>query len=104
MKRQQPERLIQNAIIEYLLLKGHFVWRNVNRGWQLPSGQWKPSTVQGVPDVIGVEKSTGRFIGIEVKAKGGKLTSAQQNFIDLINKKGGLAIVAYSIDEVMKIL
>lgn len=103
MKRNQPERLIQNAIIDYLLLKGHFVWRTVNRGWQLPNGQWKKSAVEGLPDICGVERNTGRFIGLEVKSKGNHATEAQKTFIARITANGGLGAIVYDVEMVQKL-
>ena len=52
----------------------------------------------GVPDIIGIFR--GRFLGIEVKSKAGRLTTAQKIFIDEINMAGGIAFVARSIDDV----
>jgi len=53
----------------------------------------------GVPDIIGCFK--GRFIGIEVKAPKGVVSSYQQNFIDRINEAGGIGIIARSLDDVI---
>jgi hypothetical protein len=54
----------------------------------------------GVPDILCCFK--GRFIGIECKANGGKVTRLQQGHLDEIEKHGGLSFV---VDEHnMKIL
>ena len=100
-KRKQPERELQNAIIQLLNAKGHFVFRTPNRGFQMPrSGAWIPSALPGLPDIIGVQKDTGRFIGIEVKIKGGKPSEAQNAFLETIRAKNGLAVVAYSLSDI----
>ena len=104
VKRYQPERAIQSAILQYLQLRGHLVWRNVNRGFKLSTGKWIPSAVVGVPDIIGLQKGTGKFIGIEVKANRNKLTEAQSEFLEHINSMGGIGLVAYSVDDVMNLL
>jgi len=54
----------------------------------------------GVPDILGIYK--GKMLGIEVKTKNGKVSPAQQGFIDAINREGGLVFVARSVDDVME--
>lgn len=48
----------------------------------------------GVPDILCCFK--GRFIGIECKANGGKVTRLQQAHLDDIEKHGGISFV---VDE-----
>lgn len=48
----------------------------------------------GVPDILCC--LNGRFIGIECKANGGKVTRLQQSHLDEIEMRGGIALV---IDE-----
>lgn len=54
----------------------------------------------GVSDLIGTYK--GRFVGIEVKQPGKEktLTRLQAMFIEKINKSGGVAFMATSIEGV----
>lgn len=52
----------------------------------------------GVSDILGIYK--GRFLAIEVKTERGKLSPAQERFIQNINDNGGIAFVARSIDDV----
>lgn len=54
----------------------------------------------GVPDIIGIHQ--GRFVGIEVKAPNGKPSVQQSRFLDEIRKQGGIAILAYSVDDVIQ--
>ena len=53
----------------------------------------------GVPDLICCFK--GRLIGIEIKAGKGIVSEYQKEFIDNINRAGGLAFVARSVDDVI---
>jgi len=53
----------------------------------------------GIPDILGIWN--GRFLAIEVKTNAGKLTEKQSDWIDKINRAGGLAFVARSIDDVI---
>ena len=101
--RDHPERDLQNSIIELLNKKGHFVWKTVNRGFQLPSGAWMHSSSIGVPDILGVQKNSGKLIGVEVKMPGRKPTPEQQEFLNRIASLGGIGLVAYSIDDIMDI-
>lgn len=62
----------------------------------MQGGSNNPST--GVPDILTCIK--GRFVAIEVKTPTGKLTKIQQYQIDQINKSGGVAFVATSLENV----
>jgi len=48
----------------------------------------------GVPDVVAC--LDGRFVGIECKANGGKLSALQERALTAITQKGGIAI---AVDE-----
>lgn len=119
MKTQIPiakEGEIVSACIEYLLRRRHFVWRN-NTGAQLleskdsdgvAHSRFFRSGIKGSADIIGISKSykagesTGRFIAVECKRPGNKPTPEQLEFLGEIRKRGGYAIVAYSIDDLIK--
>ena len=83
------ESKIQKQIIEYLESIGAYVIKVVR------------ANRSGVPDIIACSPS-GRFYAIEVKAKGKKktVTKLQQWHIDMINKTGGKAFVADSVQDV----
>lgn len=61
----------------------------------------RPS-VRGVPDRMFC--INGRLVAIEVKRDGGVVAEKQLEHIDKINKAGGLAFVAYSMEEVREVL
>jgi Holliday junction resolvase len=71
-------------------------------------GAWTVKTIstnkRGTPDVLAC--LNGRFIAIEVKAKGkmSTLTPIQKYQLDLIEKSGGIAIAADSLEKVKEIL
>lgn len=54
----------------------------------------------GLPDIIVCLQ--GRFIGIEVKKPGGKLTKLQEITIRDIERAGGIMVVAHSLCEVQE--
>jgi len=57
----------------------------------------------GVSDIIGFMKN-GRFLAVEVKKVGEKISDQQQIFIDSVNMCGGVAGVAITIEDANKIL
>ena len=97
-KTFKPKPLTEKEItiqIRYVLkLYGVFHWKVF---------QTLGSTV-GVPDIIAIQKGTGKLIGIEIKTARGKVSTAQQYFIDLINANGGIAFVARSAMDVINTL
>lgn len=54
----------------------------------------------GTPDIIACIK--GQFVAIEVKQPGGVVSPLQMAHIKLINQAGGVAFVAYSLEETKK--
>lgn len=83
------EKEITKAIRSMLKGLGVFHWKNFGG----------PMCQPGVPDILGIWQ--GRMLGIEVKAPKGRLSESQHRFIDSINREGGLAFVARSIDDVI---
>ena len=67
---------------------------------------WKehggPYGTSGVPDIICCYK--GRFLGMECKLPGGRLTELQKRTIDKINKAGGIARRVESVADAMDII
>lgn len=53
---------------------------------------------RAVPDILGALPG-GHFLAVEVKRSCGKLTLRQQNFLDKVSRKGGLAFAAYFVDD-----
>ena len=81
---------ITTRIRNYLMIRRIFHWKV----WQGPMSQPK-----GVSDIIGCYK--GRFLAIEVKKPGGKLTLMQAKFLAQVEDAGGIAFVARSLDDVI---
>lgn len=44
----------------------------------------------------------GKFVAIEVKRPNGRLTEDQEKFLHNVRAAGGIAFVAYSVDDVVK--
>lgn len=58
--------------------------------------------VPGMSDFTGIH--AGRFVGIEVKMKRGRLTDEQRAYLQTIAKLGGIAGVARSVADAQAIL
>ena len=113
-----PETKIQRLIMLALSQAGHTVWRNeTGRFWagrvihkentsvtlanaiMIPCG-----LAVGSCDLIGIQAGTGRFFGIEVKTQKGRANKEQKNFIDHVNKMGGIAGIARTPEEALNLL
>jgi hypothetical protein len=105
------EQELKTLIIHYLNAKGHFAWVNnsglvrntyKNKSGQIKERAWRAG-VKGGSDILGIAKD-GRFIAIECKVGTNKPTDLQEYFLDEIKRRGGYAIVAYTLDDVARYL
>jgi hypothetical protein len=102
----ERESDIQKAILDYLSLKRIVAWRNNSGTAEVQAGKklyWMKLAPKGSPDIIGYLPD-GRFLGIEVKRKGGVASQEQIDFLDKLNNSGGLGMIAYSLDDVTKVM
>jgi hypothetical protein len=97
-----PEGMVLASILEYLELRRIYAWRNNSGAVKVErkggSGFVRFGKV-GSADILGI-LDDGRFLAIEVKSKDGRATLAQLQFLAEIAKRGGLAFVARSIEDV----
>ena len=56
---------------------------------------------KGCPDVLG-QLRDGRLLGVEVKAKAGRLRPEQADFLERIRGAGGVAFVASDLRDVLR--
>jgi len=98
------EIALQKQIVEYLNYNKCFVWRN-NAGMFFKEYKGKThclrAGVKGLSDITGMT-AYGVFIAIECKIKYNKPTKAQNDFLQEVGSRGGIAFVAYSLDDVIK--
>jgi len=101
------ENAVTNEIIEYLSWKGIYCWKNKNIAtFDTKSKRFRrlgKYEIRGVSDILGIMKD-GRMLCIECKTGYNKASDVQKEFIANINKSGGIAFVAYGIDDVEKAL
>lgn len=90
---------IREEILAFLKKKGIMVWKDRQYVGKPTRGS-QPTSV-GVPDIMGV-LNDGTFLGIEVKTPEGRISEAQQDFIDRAIERGAMCFVARSLDDVTK--
>lgn len=85
------ESVIQKEILDYLHKKRIVVWRiseTVN--------------IIGFPDLLAIDPTNGKFVGIEVKTATGRVSSVQNAVHSIIRRSQGVVIVARSVDDVKR--
>ena len=92
------EQDIQRAILDYLLWNKKFCWKQNTVGIRKPNGSYIPASTTGIPDITCI--IDGRYCGIEVKSKKGRLSDNQKEFQSKVEKAGGQYIVACAISDV----
>jgi len=110
-----PEKTILKHCHDTLLKLGVRIWRNNSGAMKIGSRFVKYGVANpGGSDLIGykvleitpemVGKKIAQFVAVECKAsQGGKLSEHQRKFLLNVQEDGGIAIVASSVDDVLKI-
>jgi len=98
------EHDIQNAILELLAVHPKVAWAHrMNSGAFKVGPRFIKCGFTGCPDIMGQLKD-GRFLAIEVKKPGGKLTKEQNEFITMVNMNKGFGIIATDAAQVAEAL
>jgi hypothetical protein len=102
-----PEGAVVKACLEYLALRGVYAYRQNTGAAEYEDKTGKKRFVRygklGASDIVGLLPG-GRFIAVECKAPGGRLSEHQAEFLQDIERMGGLAVVARSVEDLEKIL
>lgn len=105
------ERTIQQDIRIALGLEDDLtLWRNsagvfdtfdeqTSRGRKVRTG-----LVVGASDLLGILDPAGRWFALEVKTDRGRVSVEQQQFIELVRRRGGFAAVVRSVEEAKQAL
>lgn len=117
------EKAIQNDILLAASGRGLTLWRqNVGQGWAGDAQHLKDGSVlirnprplhaglcKGSADLIGlraleitaemVGDTIAQFVAIEVKSPSGRVSQAQQTFLNFVARVGGIAVVARSPED-----
>ena len=102
---KRTEQSLIKPTIDLLTMLGCCVWRQ-NAGGMKATYQGKNRFIkfshrEGISDIIGIAPD-GRFIAVELKVGKNKTTERQEEFLAEVRQRGGIAIVAYDLDEVAK--
>jgi hypothetical protein len=93
------EKSTVNTVEEYLTLKRIPHYRINSGALKTPSGQLVRFGSKGMSDIYAIGPA-GISIWIEYKRpKGGRLSEAQKEFLDCINRHAGVGIVVHSVEE-----
>ncbi len=98
------EKQIENQILNWLEWKRVYAWKTKTTGTYDPATKRFRGASRlyrtGVADIIGILPDNGRLFAIEVKTKTGRLQENQKTFLSEIKARGGLALVARSLEDV----
>ena len=81
------------------------VWLNFKGIWHYK--QWQGlGSLHGISDIIGILNSPGygyggKYLAIEVKRKGAKLSDKQEQFLNRVRVEGGIGLVCYSVEDLV---
>ena len=95
-----PEGAVVKAILDYLAVRRIYAWRNQTGATRIDDGKrFIRFGHVGSSDILGI-LDDGRFLAIEVKGPKGRASMAQLVFLAEIAKRGGLAFVAWGVEDV----
>lgn len=101
------EQVLVRQCLDYLKLRGIVAWRQNSGGVKIPYGDREQfvrfASINGISDIIGVLRD-GRFLAIECKVAGKKPSPDQVTFLEAIRKSGGVAVVAYELEDVIAVI
>ena len=106
---QQPKRIHDKpeafALVEVLTAQSTHLavawYENMNGGAAHMGARFVRFGFKGCPDVLG-QLRDGRLLGVEVKAKTGRLRPEQAVFLERIRGAGGVAFVARDLRDVLR--
>ena len=105
MKTTTPETALIRVLMDYLHLHKIPCWRQNTTGTrrrdQAGREFWVPSPCRGVSDILGCLPPTGRLLAVEAKVKPNRPSDDQEAFLANVQAAGGLAIVAYTLDDLI---
>jgi hypothetical protein len=102
--KKPTEQDTVRAILQFLTLHRIPAWR-INTGAVKIERRFLRFGAVGMSDIIAIDsRASGQWIAIEVKSAKGKVTPAQQGFLNQVTWAGGKAFVARSVDDVKQAL
>jgi hypothetical protein len=100
------EAAVMAGCLQLLRLAGVFHWRANCGAAHLDGGRRRRFVrfgLRGCSDILGILPG-GRFLAVEVKRPGGKVTEVQRWFLDQITAAGGVALVVSDVRQLEELL
>ena len=97
-KAHTPESQVLEDCLRYLQVRGIYHWRNNVGAVRLGPGRFMRFGLKGSSDILGILPN-GRFLAVECKAQSGRLSGEQGEFLEAVEKLGGLAVVCRGWEE-----
>ena len=83
---------------------GWICWRQNNVA-VCDKGQFRRFVgLKGVSDVIGFNATDGRFLAVEIKVGRDRLSAEQENFLQSVNRAGGLGLIVRHANDLAQYL
>lgn len=105
MTRKLGEEERETPLVQQILL--HFgarpdlrIWRSHVAKARVIGGAWLQFNVPGMADISGLRLPHGQFIQIEAKSATGKQREEQRTWQRMVERFGGLYILARSVEDV----
>ncbi len=93
---------VLRSCLDYLRLRGHFVFRVNNGAFRTESGGFVRCTdLPGVADIIGITVN-GRGLAVETKSAKGRLSEFQKAFGEEYRRRGALYVVARNVGDLQE--
>lgn len=101
------ESAVVEACLQLLKFRGCFAWRQ-NQGAMAAVYKGKARLIRfagvtGISDIIGMTPN-GQFLSIECKVGRNTPTKEQTEFMERVRRAGGVALLVYSSDQLLKAL
>jgi hypothetical protein len=95
---------VTKPCLEWLQLHGIYAWRQNTGAVKFKGDSGKDRFVKfgkaGISDILGILPG-GRFLAIETKRADGNVTVEQSEFLANIANRGGVALVARSVEDMV---
>ena len=96
------ESTIQSRILLALGSRpGIRVWRNNTGALRDSNGRVIRFGLKGSADILGILAPHGRMLAIECKTETGRQSEQQKRFQEMVEKHGGVYVLARSVDDVL---
>ena len=98
----QKANALTNQCLLVLAAKGFYVWRQNNAAvFDATKKIYRSnSATKGIPDILGFNKTTGKFICVEIKVGKDKLSVFQQEFLTTAQKATAYTFVIKTTDDI----